>query len=352
LKSKTTVLAVILLAIAATIGCGSSGSVILPPNGGNYSNASLKGSYVYEVHGFDFQFNPYRQAGVFTADGNGNITGGSDDSSFGASGTQVTGNYTVAKDGTGFITISSSLGTVNWAITLDSSSQVQLIEADADLNARGTAQLQLSSATASTPSGTYIFRLHQEISAPNAQSLVPAAEVGSLTISNGSATGVMDETVFGSTATATNITATFNAPAGLGRGTGTLVDSSTSFSTDFVYYVVDTNKIVLLVTTAGAVGSGSAELQSGNVGNGLSGNFVFGSRGDDATTFAGIATVGQFSAAAGSLSGTEDISQDGTASSNVAISSCYNASANGRVIVTDASFLDGQSFTRILCECG
>jgi hypothetical protein len=337
LKSKTLVLAVILLAIAAGVGCGSSGSVILPPNGGNYSNASLKGSYVYEVHGFDFNFNPFRQVGVFTADGNGNITGGSDDSSVSANGSQVAGTYTVAKDGTGFITISTSLGTVNWAITLTSASEVQLIEADSDLNARGTAQLQPPSAIAATLSGTYVFRLHQEVSAPNAPSLVPAAEVGSLTISNGSATGAMDETVFGSAATATNITATFNAPSGLGRGTGTLVDSSTSFTTDFVYYIVDIKKFLMLVTNAGAVGSGAAELQSGNVGNGLSGTFAFGSRGDDGTTFAGIATVGQFSASAGSLSGSEDLSQDGTSSSNVAIASCYSASANGRVVVTDAS---------------
>ena len=336
MKSKTIILAFSLLLMAAAVGCGTGGGVILPPTGGNFSNASLKGSYVYEIHGFDANFNPYRQIGVFTADGNGNITGGTDDSSVGASGTQVTGTYTVAKDGTGFILVNTSLGQLNFAITLASASEVELIEADSSLNARGTAQLQVPSAISATLSGTYVFRLHQEISAPNAPNLVPAAEVGSLTISNGSATGAMDETVFGSAATATNITATFNAPTGLGRGTGTLLDSTTNFTTHFVYYIVDTNKFVMLVTNSGAVGSGSAELQSGNVGNGLSGNFAFGSRGDDSFAFAGIATVGQFSAASGALSGTEDISQDGTVSSNVAISSCYGASANGRVVVTDA----------------
>lgn len=337
MKSKTIVLAISLLVIAATLGCGYGGSLVLPPTGGNYSNASLKGSYVYEVHGFDFNFNPYRQIGAFTADGNGNITDGSDDSSASASGTQVTGSYTVGKDGTGFITITTSVGTINWAITLSSTSQVQLIEADTSLNARGTAELQDSSVVATIPSGTYVFHLHQEISAPNAPNLVPAAEVGSLNISSGSATGAMDESVFGTALSATNITATFNAPPGLGRGTGTLVDLSTSFTTDFVYYVVDTNKFVLLVTTAGAVGSGSAELQSGNVGNGLSGNFAFGSQGDDATAFAGIATVGQFSAGSSPSPGIEDISQDGSTSSSVTFSSCYSASASGRVVVTDAS---------------
>jgi hypothetical protein len=337
LKSKTTVLAVILLAIAATVGCGSNGHVILPPNGGNYSNASLKGSYVYQVHGFDTNGNPYRQIGVFTADGNGNITGGTDDSSANASGIQVSGTYTVGKDGTGFIAINTSLGALNWAITLTSTAQVQLIEADNFANARGTAEFQPPSAIAATLNGTYVFRLHQEASAQNGGSQTPAAEVGSLTISGNSASGSMDENVAGTFSSATNISATFNAPAGLGRGTGTLVNSSTNFTTNFVYYIVDTNRFVMLVTNFGAVGSGSAELQSGNVGAGLSGNYAFGSRGDDGSFFAGIAAVGQFSASSGVISGTEDISQDGNIFNSLAISSCYTASGNGRVVVTSAS---------------
>jgi hypothetical protein len=323
------------MALAATVACGGGGNVVLPTPSGNYSNASLNGSYVYEIHGFDVNFNPYREVGVFTADGNGNITGGMDDSSFSANGSQVTGTYTVGKDGTGFIAANTSLGPINFAITLASTSQLQLIEADNFANARGTAELQVPGAIAGTLSGTYIFHLHQEISAPNAPNLVPAAEVGNFIISSGAATGVMDESEFGTPASTTNITANFNAPVAMGRGTGTLLNANTNFTTDFVYYIVDANRFVILVTNSGAVGSGSAELQSGNVGNGLSGNFAFGSRGDDSITFAGVATVGQFSATSGAISGTEDISQDGTAS-NVSISSCYSASANGRVVVTDA----------------
>lgn len=338
MKSKTIVLAVALLTIAATVACGSGGSLVLPTPSGNYSDGSLSGSYVYQVHGFDPNGNPYRQVGVFTADGNGNITGGTDDSSVNASGSQVSGGYKVAKDGTGFITINTSLGTLNWAITLVSTSRVQLIEADGFANAGGTAELQVPSAIAATLSGTYVFRLHQEASAQNAStSQVPAAEVGSLTISGGSASGSMDENVAGTFNSTINITATFNPPAGLGRGTGTLVDSSTNFTTNFVYYIVDVNRFDILVSNFGAVGSGSAELQSGNVGAGLSGNYAFGSRGDDGNFFAGIATVGQFSASSGVISGIEDISQDGGVSNSLTVSSCYTASANGRVVVTTSS---------------
>lgn len=337
MKSKTLVFTVSLLAIAATVGCGSSGNLVLPTLNGNYSNASLKGSYVYQVHGFDPSGTPYRQIGVFTADGNGNITGGTDDSSASASGTQVSGTYNVSKDGTGFITVSTSLGTVNWAITLASASQLQLIEADAGANAGGTAEFQPPSAIAAALNGTFVFRLHQEASAQNPNTQTPAAEVGSLTISGSSGTGSMDENVAGTFNAATNVTATFTAATGPGRGTGTLVNSSTSFTTNFVYYIVDIDKFVMLVSNPGAVGSGSAELQNGAVSNGLSGNYAFGSRGDDGNFFAGIATVGQFSASAGAISGTEDISQDGNISSSVSISSCYTTSASGRVVVTSSS---------------
>lgn len=330
MTSHRALLAVALIVLAAAVACGTGGGVTLPNPQGNFSNASLNGSYVYEIHGFDTGGNPYRQIGVFTADGNGNITGGSDDSSFSAVGTSVTGSYTIGKDGTGLIGINTSLGPITWAVTLVSASKLQLIESDASLNAGGTAELQPPSAISATLGGTYVFRLHQETSA---QSQAPAAEVGSLAISSGAATGSMDENLAG-VFTSPNITATFGTLSGAGRGTGTLVNSSTHFTTNFVYYIVDVSKFVILVTNLNAVGSGRAELQSGMVGNGLSGNYVFGSRGDD-SILAGVATVGQFNAASGTIAGTLDSSQDGTITSNANFSSCYTTSGSGRVAVHD-----------------
>src|SRR5438552_1803848 len=162
--------AIALMSLGATVACGSggSGSIILPnPSGVTYSKASLKGSYVYQVHGFDSTGFPYRQVGVFTADGSGNITGGSDDSSVSATGTAVTGNYNVAQDGTGFINLNTSLGPITWAITLSSTSKLSLIEADNFANAGGTAEFQPPSAISATLNGRFVFRLHQEISAQN-----------------------------------------------------------------------------------------------------------------------------------------------------------------------------------------
>lgn len=321
-----------LILLCATVACGTGGGITLPNPQGNFSDASLQGSYVYQIHGFDTAGNPYRQVGVFTADGNRNITGGSDDSSSSSVGTAVTGSYSIGKDGTGVIALNTSEGPIQLAVTLVSSSRLQLIEADAFANASGTAELQAPSAISAALTGTYVFRLHQELSA---QSQAPASEVGSLTMSGASANGNMDENLAGVFSSA-NVTATFGPTSGPGRGTGSLVNSSTSFKTNFVYYILDINKFVFLVTNLNAVGSGSAELQSGTVSNGLSGNFAFGSRGDS-NFFAGVATVGQFNATSGTMTGTEDSNVDGNVTTNAGFSSCYTPSASGRVVINDLS---------------
>src|SRR5205807_4967270 len=93
-----------LASLAIAVGCGGAG-VVIPHPTGNFSNASFRGSYVYEMHGILLDNTPYREAGVITADGNGNITGGID--SFGNANTggaiqisaSVTGTYTIASDG-------------------------------------------------------------------------------------------------------------------------------------------------------------------------------------------------------------------------------------------------------------
>ena len=71
------------------VGCGSNNGAVtgfIPT--GNFSNASLSGQYVYQIEGLDFNASAngvsYREAGVFTADGNGTITSSTDDVSEGS----------------------------------------------------------------------------------------------------------------------------------------------------------------------------------------------------------------------------------------------------------------------------
>ena len=104
-------------------GCGSSSgtSGFIPT--GNFSTASLNGQYVYQIEGFDFSTStsgvPYREAGVFTANGGGSLTTVTDDFSEGGSvGTTIsTGTYGINNDGTGTLSLNNVLGTVTFEVT-------------------------------------------------------------------------------------------------------------------------------------------------------------------------------------------------------------------------------------------
>ena len=82
-KIVLTLLSIVSLAALVACGGGSSNSISVPPapSGGNnagFSNASLTGNYVLAANGVTAN-NNFAVAGVFTADGNGNITSGTRD---------------------------------------------------------------------------------------------------------------------------------------------------------------------------------------------------------------------------------------------------------------------------------
>lgn len=312
--------------LAVAVGCGGGG-VVLPHQTGNYSNASFKGSYVYQMHGFlaDGNNSPYRETGVITADGAGHITAGTDafaSSAFSGPATQstapVTGTYTIASDGTGQIVLSSTplaaaagVSQISLALTLASTSQAELMEADPFASGAGTADLQDTTAIGAAPNGTFVFRLHQEVETPT---FSRASQVGFFTFSGGTlAAGSMDQNVLSIGLSSLSLTSgTLSTPAALGAGTGSFTDSSGA-TTNFLYYIVNAGKFVLLADNSGAVGSGSAEAQSGAVGSGLAGSYAFGSRGDDSTFYGTIASVGQFVGSGANISsGTLDSLQDET----------------------------------------
>jgi hypothetical protein len=321
-------------------GCGSSGPGPFIPKG-NFSNASLKGQYVYQLSGTDTTNGvnafPYYEAGVFVADGNGNLTNVSDDFSEGATPTLTTGagTYSIKNDGTGSLTLNNALGTVTLAVTIVSSSKAYLIEADAGLNSSGMAELQDSTATSSAPGGTFAFRLH---TANTSQMFsLSAASVGVFTASGGTvSTGTMDVdrggTLNNGTASPLTFTGSFNAPPNLGRGTGTFTDSSNT-TLSFIYYVVDANNVRFLSSSSGLLGIGRAEKQSSPA---LSGSYAFGGRGNTVNNgINAVDTVGAFSASGGSITtGAIDAVEDGSNLSTTISGGSYTTTANGRATVT------------------
>jgi hypothetical protein len=339
-------LGVLSLFFCAACGTGSGVTGFIPQ--GNFSKASLNGQYVYEIEGFEFLTNPnvsvpYREIGVFTADGNGTITNATDDFSEGTTvfSTVSSGSYQVSKDGTGSLSFNNPLGTVTLAITLISSSKLYLVNGTLNaavispINGGGLAEKQDLTAISTAPSGTFAFLEHDVLTAQS------VSRVGAFTVSNSTvSTGSVDANTGGTFSSLTLTAGSFNAPdSTTGRGTGSLTDSSPATSS-FVYYIVDANNIRLLSSTLGVIGSGRAEKQDGTPA--LSGSYAFGSKGDTFNSLLGVNTAGRFTANGGSITaGARDSVQNGKAATNVNFTGTFTQAAGGRALVTLTTAANG-----------
>jgi len=193
---KRFVVIFILAGLLLLTACASSGSTPIGSGQGSFSNATLKGQYAYQIAGYDLGNNgaPYREAGYFVADGNGNLTSGSDDFSEAPTGgvqnASTTGTYSIANDGTGTLTLSTASGALSFSLTMVSNTEVLMNEADSGaFIAAGRAVLQISSVLSSVPSGTLVFRIHSCVSCSGSDS---ASLVGAMTVTVGKVTGFDD----------------------------------------------------------------------------------------------------------------------------------------------------------------
>jgi hypothetical protein len=351
--------AAFLLFLLFSLGCGAGPGIHGIPSGGGttggYSNASLNGSYVYQITGLDTNAAAlFQEAGIFTFDGNGHITGGIDDANEGGGVTtsSSSGTYSINSDGTGSFTLNLVNGpSLLLSVTLASSSKVYLelnqfsgAGGAGSLNGAGIAEKQDSTAIAQLPSGTFAFRQHNIKSLQGAES-----SVGLFTVSAGAVSGNVDVNrngVFDAN-TSAPLTFTsgssFGAPGSNGRfaGTGLLTLADSSGATfNYIYYIVDANNLRFLSNDSGVIGLGRAEMQTGGpfTNSSLSGQFAFGSRGDDAFSTFGVNSVGSFAlSGAGTIgSGTLDTAKDGQSFLGISITGgSYNfTSPSGRAQVT------------------
>ncbi len=331
------------------LGCGNGANAGFGNSTiGSFSDTSLSGQYAYQINGYDINGGAFfREAGVFTADGKGNITAGEDDF---AEGTTVTSNatsgtYSVSSDGTGILTIdfNTTSGGISFASTVVNASKVYLsvnaVANGAPVNGSGSAVLQSASALASVPSGTFVFAQHNLSTSQGSSS-----SVGRFTVSGGAVSGNEDVNRAGALNSPSISGGIFNAPDTSGRGTGNFVDSL-GVTSGFFYYVVDGNHLLFLAnpgassgTSAAVIGLGQAETQSGTFTTGsVSGGYAFYSRGDDAFSVDGINTVGSFTAGGdGTISaGLLDSDQDGAPTATpVSFTGSYSIAASGRAVVT------------------
>ncbi|HEX4488041.1 MAG TPA: hypothetical protein VH088_17315 [Terriglobales bacterium] len=334
-----------IFSLALSVACGGSGSSNNGDGGfgsggsNGYSAASLSGQYAYQVSGFDFNTGanlPFKESGVFTADGKGNITSGTDDFAEGTStfSDPTTGTYTVSSDGTGSINLGFSSGSsITLALTIASSSKVLLtvpvINGVAESTGSGIALKQDTTTLSTVPSGYFAFASHTV-----STTLGSAATAGAFSITTGTIAGDEDVLQAGALAPHT-LTGLFNTPDVSGRGTVTFTNELSSTAT-MNYYIVDANTMLLFSTVAGVNGIGRAEKQSANTFavSSLSGNYAFGSKGDTGSLDA-VNSAGRFTAGGdGTITaGVFDSVQDGTPVSNIGFTGTYTMAANGRAVL-------------------
>jgi hypothetical protein len=328
---KHAVRALVTLVAAGTLivaaGCGGSGNNNGGGGGGGsqgFSKASLNGRYAFTMRGYGLlpgsltQADYFVEGGVFTADGNGNITVGTDDFIQGGVpfSDPITGTYVINTDGSGDLRLDFTGGSTEFRITLSDNAHFFMAEEDGFRTSFGSAEKQDPALISAIPAGTFVVRAHDS----GVISGVPTATMARLAISGGTITGSYYLLETGSPS-AGALTGNAGTPTD-GRGTLSYTLNGTTHT--FFYYQVTSGRFRLLEQTPNTVSIGQAEVQSAITfsNSSLSGSYAFGSSGE--TTFVdGINTAGVFTAdGAGNITaGNFDSVQDGAVSSNIPVTS-------------------------------
>jgi hypothetical protein len=295
-----------------TVACnGGGGSTITPPPAaGNYSLASLRGTYAFITNGEVFNgsvVSPLARVGSFMADGAGHITGGVEDVN--ADGTitnaiSITGgSYTVKADGRGTLTFLLGQNTLDFGIVLTSTSDGLLIDETSNSNQASTGSgnfIKQTGApfTVGSVSGAYVFDF-----AGLDGGHAPESFIGEFTANSGViGPGQFDDNDNFSPSNGAfvgNLAAdpvNPQAPIGtFGRGIAQMANQS------FIFYIVDSSRVRFLSTSAGML-VGDAVSQSNIPANlsAISGGFAFLVGGSSA--HGGLTRVGRFNISNGAFS--------------------------------------------------
>ena len=312
------------LSVAAALwsaACGGGNSIAIPPPPvGKFSVANLNGQYAFVTNGESFtgglSATPLARTGSFTADGAGNITGGVEDvNAAGATNlaVQITGgSYTVNADGRGTLTLLLGQSSINFGITLTSSSDGLMIDetstsAQSSTGSGNFIKQNSGSFTIASVAGPYVFDF-TGLDANNN----PESFIGEFTANNGTISSGFFDDNDNSTLSSMAFTGTI-APdplavaslANFGRGVALIAGKN------YVFYIVDSTRARFLSTDKGML-SGDAVAQSSSVPTSVSGinsSFVFIVAGSSPN--GGITRVGRFTANGATITNVLEDTDDG-----------------------------------------
>jgi hypothetical protein len=327
--------------------CSSGGSTIAPPPPtGKYGNSSLNGTYAFVTSGEVIasgaaSATQFVRTGSFTADGAGGIkTGGIYDvvETMGSTISTIPingGTYTVSADGRGTLTFNvTSNGaptTINFAIVLTSTSAGLMMDETFSGNQASTGSgnfvLQNPATFSSSVSGSYVFDFSGVDASQSGESLI-----GEFSASAGVINSGMEDANDGFALSSGSISGSFtpdltNGPTS-GRGTAVIAGQ------DYVYYIVDANRIRFISSNPTGTGpgpmlTGDAVLQP-SVPPSASGGFAFLVSGTSANGGqpVGLIRVGRFTVSGNTLSNIIMDVNDGGSENEFPSSSLTNSSIN------------------------
>jgi len=339
--------------------CSSGNSIVNPPPPvGKYSLASLKGQYAFVTNGESFtgglSATPLARTGSFTADGIGNITGGVEDVN--AAGTtspalQITGgNYTVNADGRGTLTLQLAQASLNFGITLTSTSDGLMIDETSNTSQSSTGsgnfvKQSAGSFQVSGIAGPYIFDF-PGLDANNN----PESFIGEFTANNGAVSpGFFDDNDNGTLSSGPFVGTVAQDPlqpatlSNFGRGIALIANQN------YVFYIVDSTRVRFISTNGGML-SGDAVAQSNNVPTNVSSinsSFAFIVAGSSGS--GGVTRVGRFTANGATVTNVLQDTNDGgkfiLTNSTTAASISLDAANPGRgtFTFTDPNFTNAPS---------
>ncbi len=287
MKPLTLVLAAVAALFAAGCG-GNSAPSVPPPPAGNFSNASLKGTYAFSMSGTDagVNFGAFiARVGSFTADGNGVIIAAIEDVTDAGSLPQfvqfTSGSYSIQPNGRGTLTLNSAAGGgLQVSIALNSQNAGVMIQIDLNATSSGSFILQTPAAfTQTSIAGPYVFDISGTITS-GANRGGPSSVVGQIA-TNGAGNiqgGLFDSNDAGTLLSAQPIAAGGAYQMDLANGSTFGRGTMTFGGLSFIFYIVDSTRFKLMENDGQFATFGDALQQSATVAtqnSGFKGDFTF-----------------------------------------------------------------------------
>lgn len=302
-----------------------------------FSEASLNGRYSFYVRGRKLGGGEVLAAGVFSADGQGNLTAGVEDVNDSAAGVSsnvaFTGTYSIDAEGRGAATLTTAGGSLALRFVLvqgnyiDAGTLGLLMEYDGAAAAEGA----LMRAAAPSVQGNYVF------GAEGFSASGKVAVAGQFTADSGGSigSGLEDANLAGAVSSALALTGSVTAAV---NERGTLNLTSSLGTAHFSFYPLDQSgiRVILMGLDANRAWLGLS-LPQGQipVTANFGGEYVFARSGTSSGQ--DFHSAGRFTAngAAGSISnGVTDENRNGTAAENAALTGTYSVAASGRGVAT------------------